>query len=88
MSDVRIVFPGGLTPNQARRLADIADALQPVGATALVDLAAYDLDPPRCDCCSRLLEGGHCYACEPVMGYGKGFECEKCKDSRRFKRRR
>lgn len=34
---------------------------------------------PRCQCCGRSLEGaGHCYACQPVGGYGESFKCGKC----------
>ena len=77
----RLVFPDGITPTQARRLADIADALEPIGATALVDANLYDLDPPKCECCGRPLEAGHCYACQPVWGYGEGFRCEKCREA-------
>jgi hypothetical protein len=75
---VRIVFPRGLTTTQARRLAEIGDALEPIGATVLIDASLYDLDPARCGCCGRVLEGGHCYACKPVCGYGEGFRCSKC----------
>lgn len=84
-----LVFPNGLTTTQARRLADIGDALAPLGATEIVDLSLYDLDPARCGCCNRILEGGHCYACDPVMGYGEGFRCEMCgekADAEDFKR--
>lgn len=88
-ASVRLVFPDGLTTTQAHRLADIGDALAPLGATELVDLNLYDLDPPKCECCGRLLEAGHCYACQPVCGYGEGFRCEKCgahADATDFKR--
>jgi hypothetical protein len=71
---VRLVFPEGLTTKEARRLADIGEALQPLGAEALVDARLYDLDEPlRCSRCDAILEAGHCYACVPVWGYrGKG----------------
>ena len=75
----RLIFPNGITTTQARRLADIGDALAPVGAVALVDANLYDLDPPRCSCCDRVLEAGHCYACKPVFGYGDAFRCGRCR---------
>jgi hypothetical protein len=76
---VRLIFPRGLTTKQARRLAEIGDALEPIGATEMVDASLYDLSPPaRCECCGQVLEGGRCYACKPVWGYGEGFRCVKC----------
>ena len=59
-----------LTPQQARRLADIADALVEGGlpVVALVDAHRYEL-PARCPDCGRALEAGWCYRCHPVWGY-------------------
>lgn len=35
-------------------------------------LSAWVL-PALCESCGCELEGGHCYCCQPVMGYGERF---------------
>lgn len=70
----KLVFPHGVTPTHAHRLADITEALEPLGVEALIDLNLYDLDPPHCEGCGCLLEAGHCYCCFPVLGYGDPFQ--------------
>jgi hypothetical protein len=71
----QLIFPNGITTTQARRLADIGDALVDGGLNvgALVDASVYDFTPAeKCDYCGWEIEAGHCYTCRPVFGYGEG----------------
>jgi hypothetical protein len=71
VSEPRIEIKG-LTTKQARRLADIGDALQAGG----IEVEAF-LDPhdyvlaETCEYCGWTVEAGHCYTCKPVFGYGE-----------------
>lgn len=55
-----------------KRLAEIADALEPVfGEVTFSPLADWVI-PATCEMCGCPLEGGHCYCCKPVWGWGEG----------------
>ncbi len=69
----------GVTPKQARRIADIADALA-AGGLPVAEITAPIPDWVKqpdvadvCGGCGEDLEYGHCYRCSPVWGYGEGF---------------
>ena len=66
-------WPKPLPHKVMRRLGEIGEALEHgLGPVEFLDPGDY-IYPERCANCGCELEGGHCYCCDPVSGYGEQF---------------
>lgn len=67
-------WPRPLPARTMRRLGEIGEALEAeLGPVELLDPGEFIL-APTCEDCGCLLEGGHCYCCRPVWGYGENWQ--------------
>lgn len=72
-------WPKPMPHKITRRHGELGEALEKdLGPVQFLNPGQY-VYVERCDDCGCPLEGGHCYCCHPVFGYGERFRAERHK---------